>query len=167
MDIRKLNVDVPDDEALIPIIQQAIAHEPRLSFRSIREVRQAYLKGEIWGYFKKSQLVSFVFCSSLGGGFDELNALFTFPKFRKQGYGDNLVDYLLSNQSRQFLITTFFYSVKTWLIRKGFSEIAFSSLLFKVRIGFLLRRLKLRRLISIINHFKQGRPVYLVKYVNK
>jgi predicted acetyltransferase len=143
-------------------IFQAISNEKNLSHRSKKEIAKEINRGNLYAVKSGKKLISFAFVSPLNHAYDEINAVYTVPEMRGQGYYSQLLNYLLKKNKKNLIAVAFRdYSIKIFL-KHDFKEIAFFRLPFMVKIPFIIKRLKIKRLRSIIKFCRQSKPRYLL-----
>jgi GNAT superfamily N-acetyltransferase len=159
LSFKKLN---SDSSGLEEKIFQAISNEPGLSYRTKKEIKREIKRGGVYLASIGDQPVSFVFLSPLGGDFWEIGAAYTSPSHRRQGIFSQLLDYLQSLGKKNLLTVTFHdYAVKIFQ-KSDFQSIPLSRLPLSVKIIFIFKRFRLKRLFSIFKFYQTSKPTYLL-----
>ncbi len=163
MVIKRLNAETPDADLLAKEMQRAIAGETHLSYRSYTEVFAHIQRGEVYLKLLDGQITSFLFATPLDQRIVELHSFFTFPKFRHQAHFSRLLEYVIAEPEKTYCAVTFHPDVCELLLKKAFHLSSFAELPWPARFRFVLRRLRWRRIVSIVVFMSKEQPMYLIK----
>jgi N-acetylglutamate synthase-like GNAT family acetyltransferase len=163
MVIEHLSTENADIRSIAKELHAEIAREKGLAHRSYREVLRHVRRGEVIAGYVNGVLVTFLFATPLSRDVVELHSFLTFPEFRQRGYGVQFLKQLFADQKATYLAVTFHEQMRRMLLALGFREGKLNELPPRARLLFLVHRLKLRRLISVVSFMRKSRPIYLIK----
>lgn len=161
--ITEWNQSRPAPYSLVLQLQQALATEPRLSYRTRREIASLLRRGSLWGIEVDGRWSGFLLITPLSIRTVELHSLFIDPAYRGRGLARQLLRAALAQQPGRVFSVTWQHQVCELLQLEGYRIVAWRALSGFEMLNFLRQRLHWRRFLSIRAALRSAKPIYLLR----